>query len=290
MAPNPMFSRPMTQNTYDDPSDDMELLRTAAVAAGIMGMGYFRTDLKTWSKENASPVSEADCQIDQFLCQTLMGARPHYGWLSEETDDDLIRLEKHRVFIVDPIDGTRGFIRGDDRWTICIAVVEDGKTICGVVYAPARDEMYEAVIGQGAKLNGKPLVFSPSGRALPIIPAAEAVHTELKYAELDYERGPALPSLAHLLVQVATGALDVAIGRRGARDWDIASAMLILSESGIELEDVCVGQPILNKSETRHGALAAIGDSSLRVIIHKALKDVYGCPESIEPNETGEKL
>lgn len=269
----------MTQETYDDPSDDIELLRSAAVAAGIIGLGYFRKKLKTWTKEHASPVSEADYQIDDFLAQTLMGARPHYGWLSEETADDLVRLKKRRVFIVDPIDGTRGFIRGDEGWSICLSVVENGKSIAGVIYAPALNQMYEAVIGEGAKLNGKMLAVAPKNDRQPIIPAAQAVHSELDHAKLDYQRGPAFPSLAHQLVQVATGDLDVAIGRRGAQDWDIAAASVILSECGILLEDVCVGPPILNKLETRHGALAALADNSLRAIIHKALKQVYGCPQ-----------
>ena len=273
----------MTQNTYSDPGDDIELLRSAAVAAGIMAMGYFRKKVKTWSKENASPVTEADYLVDSFLAQTLMGARPHYGWLSEETADDPIRLKKKRIFIVDPIDGTRGFIRGEDSWTICIAVVENGKPVAGVVYAPARDELYEAVLNGGAKLNANPLIPGPPAGRKPIIPAAKAVHSELAHAGLEYEPGPTLPSLAYRLVQVAAGNLDVGIGRRGAQDWDIAAASIILEESGVEFEDVCAGTPVFNKPETRHSAIAAIADQSLTPIVHTALKNVYGCPEMAEP-------
>src|SRR5882757_3009232 len=106
---------------------DLELLRTAAVTAGIIASSYFRRDLKTWTKgENASPVSEADIVLDKFLNSALTTARPNYGWLSEETVDDPIRLTHERVFIVDPIDGTRGFIKGDDSWTVSLAVVENG--------------------------------------------------------------------------------------------------------------------------------------------------------------------
>ncbi|MCF6303125.1 MAG: 3'(2'),5'-bisphosphate nucleotidase CysQ [Devosiaceae bacterium] len=273
----------MTQNTYSDPGEDIELLRSAAVAAGIMAMGYFRKKLKTWSKENSSPVTEADYLVDSFLAQTLTGTRPQYGWLSEETADDLIRLQKKRIFVVDPIDGTRGFIRGDENWSICIAVVEDGRAISGVIYAPARDELYEAVMGQGAKLNGSPLIARISETKTPVIPAAEAVHSELRSAGLEYERGPSIPSLALRLVQVARGQLDVGIGRRGAQDWDIAAASIILKESGVQFEDVCAGAPTFNKEETRHGAIAAITDPSIREVIHTALKNVYGCPEKVKP-------
>jgi 3'-phosphoadenosine 5'-phosphosulfate (PAPS) 3'-phosphatase len=113
---------------------DLELLRTAAVTAGIIASSYFRRDLKTWTKENASPVSEADIVLDKFLHSALTTARPGYGWLSEESADDLQRVDRPRTFVVDPIDGTRGFIRGEDSWTVSLAVVERGVPVVGVVY------------------------------------------------------------------------------------------------------------------------------------------------------------
>ena len=279
----------MTQKNIKNPGDDIELLRSAAVAAGIMALGYFRRDIKSWTKENSSPVTEADFVVDDFLAKTLLGARPDYGWLSEESADDPSRLDKRRIFIVDPIDGTRGFMRGDARWSICLAVVENGVAVAGVIYAPALDELYEAVIDQGAKLNSRPLVWKPNQHPLPVIPAARAVLNELSHDHVDYIEGPTLPSLAHRLVQVATGTLDVAIGRRGAQDWDIAAASVILKECGIGFEDVCVGAPKFNKPEIRHGALAAIRDNSLREAIHDSLKRVYGCPDDIKQNPSGEK-
>lgn len=119
----------------------------------------------------------------------------------------------------------------------------------------------------------------------PIIPASSAVHQELQAADLDYVQGPSFPSLAYRLVQVATGTLDVAIARRGAQDWDIAGAAIILSECGIVLEDVCVGVPQLNKQNTRHGAIAALSDDSLKPLVHNALRQVYGCPaDAIDEN------
>lgn len=257
---------------------DLALLRSAAVAAGITALGFFRRDMKTWTKENASPVSEADCLVDEFLSDNLLAARPDYGWLSEETFDDQDRLNYGRVFIVDPIDGTRGFIRGEDGWTICLSVVENGEPVAGVVYAPARDELYDAFKGGGARLNGDPLVRRRHQGPGPVIPAPGAVHRLLSDAGIEYVRGPVLPSLAFRLIQVATGVLDAAVARRGAQDWDISAASIILSECGIVLEDVCAGPPVFNKPETRHGALAACLDSSLKAELHRALINVYGCP------------
>ncbi|MDB5542448.1 MAG: monophosphatase [Devosia sp.] len=261
-------------------ADDRELLRSAAVTAGIIAAGYFRKDLKTWTKENASPVSEADIALDKFLKSALLAARPDYGWLSEESVDNPDRLSHRRVFVVDPIDGTRGFIRGEDSWTVSLAVVEDGVSVASVVYAPARDEMYDAAIGEGAQLNGKPLIRQRNpGRSAPLIPAPGAVHQELQVAGLNYTRGPAYPSLAYRLVQVATGKLDAAVTRRGASDWDVAGAACILAEVGIDFEDVCIGALRFNRPEIRHGALAALVEPSLKAPLHAALVKVYGCPQ-----------
>lgn len=261
-----------------DPADDLELLRSAAVAAGIIAAGFFRTSVKTWTKENASPVTEADETVNLYLEQALRGARPEYGWLSEESPDNADRQEAERVFIVDPIDGTRAFIRGEDCWTICLAVVENGIPIAGVIYAPARDELYEASLGDGAYCNKQRLPFDAVERAAPLIPAPAAVHAELTHSEFTHLKGPAYPSLAYRLVQVATGKIDAALARRGSQDWDIAAAAIILSESGIAFEDVCEHRLVFNKPETRHGALAALRDKSIQKLVSDVLRRVYGCP------------
>ena len=273
----------MTTKTATTAAEDRELLRSVAVNAGIIAAGYFRTDLKTWTKENASPVSVADIVLDGFLGNALLAARPDYGWLSEESVDNPERLTHRRVFVVDPIDGTRGFIRGEDSWTVSLAVVEDGIAIAGVVYAPARDEMYDAALGEGARFNGQPLVRQRHpGRTAPLIPAPGAVHQELQNTALEYTRGPAYPSLAYRLVQVATGHLDAAVTRRGAQDWDIAGAACILKEANVGFEDVCIGALRFNRPEIRHGALAALGEPSLKAPLHAALVKVYGCPQPQE--------
>lgn len=261
-------------------AEDLELLRATAVTAGIIAAGYFRKELKSWTKEFNSPVSEADIVLDRFLHSALTTARPDYGWLSEESADNEDRLHRSRIFVVDPIDGTRGFIRGEDSWTVSLAVVENGVSIAGVVYAPARDEMYDGCLGGGARLNGEPLQRETvPGRQAPLIPAPGAVHQELQATGLDYARGPAYSSLAYRLVQVASGKLDAAVARRGAQDWDIAGAAVILKEVGMSFEDVCQGELRFNRQEIRHGALAAAGEVSLKPALHAALIKVYGCPQ-----------
>ena len=118
--------------------EDLSLLRAAAVEAGRIALGYFRQNPEVWLKGGSSPVSEADYAVDRYLKETLLAARPDYGWLSEETADHPARLASRRTFVVDPIDGTRGFLEGGSRWCVSVAVVEAGRSVAGVIEAPVR--------------------------------------------------------------------------------------------------------------------------------------------------------
>src|SRR5205085_968308 len=105
--------------------------------------------------EIAYPVNEITLAADALLKARLTAARPDYAWLSEETADDRARLHTRRVFVVDPIDGTAAFVKGRPWWSVSLAVVEDGRALSGVIYAPGLEETYEAERGGGARLNGR---------------------------------------------------------------------------------------------------------------------------------------
>ena len=132
---------------------DLALLRDAAEEAGALAMRYFRRDPHAWHKHGGSPVTEADMAVDRFLQDALLAARPDYGWLSEETADNPDRLGRRRVWIVDPIDGTRSFIAKRPEFSISIGLAEDGAAVAGVVYNPARDELFYAAAGAGAHVE-----------------------------------------------------------------------------------------------------------------------------------------
>jgi myo-inositol-1(or 4)-monophosphatase len=104
---------------------DAALLADTVREAGALALSLFRTDLKNWTKGTSSPVSEADIAVNDLLENRLRSATPDYGWLSEESADDEQRLGKHRVWIVDPIDGTRGYLAGREDWCVSVALVED---------------------------------------------------------------------------------------------------------------------------------------------------------------------
>jgi myo-inositol-1(or 4)-monophosphatase len=133
---------------------DLSLLIAAAEAGGREALRFWRNQPKVWDKpDGAGPVSEADIAVNKLLAQHLRGARPGYGWLSEE-DADEHRGEGEHLFIVDPIDGTRAFLAGEEIFAVALAVVQRGQVVAGVVHLPARQRTYAAVVGNPATLNG----------------------------------------------------------------------------------------------------------------------------------------
>ena len=145
------------------PENDITLLTDAALEAGRIARGFWRDDPQVWDKGGDDPVSEADFAVDSYLKETLIAARPDYGWVSEETDDDPRRLRAERIFVVDPIDGTRSFVAGEKTWAHSLAIVERGIPVAACVYLPVREKLYLATRGGGARLNGTPI--SASNRA-----------------------------------------------------------------------------------------------------------------------------
>src|ERR1700687_2946560 len=136
-----------------DQPDDQALLMAAVREAGAIAMRHFGTPVNTWEKAGGTPVSDADIAVNQHLQRRLGGARPDYGWLSEETEDDETRLTHRKVWVVDPIDGTRAFLQGVPHFCHAVALVEDGRPVLAALFNPAVDEFYEAIAGQGARLN-----------------------------------------------------------------------------------------------------------------------------------------
>ncbi|HEY9056168.1 MAG TPA: 3'(2'),5'-bisphosphate nucleotidase CysQ [Aurantimonas sp.] len=249
--------------------DDLELVKTAAVEAGAVAMRFFRRDPAVWWKEGNSPVSEADIAVDAFLKDALVGARPSYGWVSEEMEQAEDRkAEADRFFVVDPIDGTRAFLRGEDTWCVSIAVIEQGRPVIGVIAAPALGEVFEVTAESITRLNGAVCRVSRPGaddRLRLAVPDGmrkrlDAAGSEPIIAE------KAVPSLAYRLALVASGRLDGTLIRPRANDWDIAAADLLIERAGGLLCDRG-GAPGLYRSEgKRHGLLmAASHDAMARV-------------------------
>ncbi|WP_425419477.1 3'(2'),5'-bisphosphate nucleotidase CysQ [Oricola indica] len=220
---------------------DLALIRDAAEKAGQIALSYFRGhhDMDVRMKDGRSPVSAGDLAADSYLRETLLAARPDYGWLSEESVDvsRTKRLTAPRSFIVDPIDGTRAFIDGRDIWCVSIGVVEGHVPIAGVLECPALKTRYWASAGGGAWKDGDRLAVS-TPRPRPVVAAPAKAGPQLERAfPGGYERHGHIPSLAYRLAMVADGSLDATLVKPRAHDWDIAAAMLILAEAGARLTD-----------------------------------------------------
>jgi myo-inositol-1(or 4)-monophosphatase len=213
-------------------------------------------------KAGGSPVTDADLAADSLLKRRLLEAVPEAGWLSEETIDDFERLSHRRLFIVDPIDGTRAFVIGDPRWAVSAALVVDDRPVAGVVYAPALHETYAATRGHGATFNGAAL--APVARWPPRVAVGPKAMIQAMAAELGatVEIAPRIPSLAYRLCMAARGVVDFALAAENSHDWDIAAADIFLEESGARLIDASGQRLLYNGRQVRRGALLAAPDAA----------------------------
>lgn len=243
-----------------DWQDDLALIVDVARQAGELALSFFGADPEVWWKnEGRSPVSAADYAVNTLLSDKLRTARPDYGWLSEETDDDDSRLTRETVFVIDPIDGTRAFLAGQNTWCVSVAVVHQGRPVAGVLVAPALNEVFAATVAGPATLNGE--VIQVASRTptdtLKVATPAELLGAFQADIRQRLERVGHVPSLAYRLALVAAGRIDATLVLKNAHDWDLAAADLILQQAGGGLRDV-EGLPLLyNRSHVRHGYLLA---------------------------------
>lgn len=219
------------------PVEDLALIRSAVIEAGAIAKSAFEAnDSKQWNKADSSPVTEADIAVNDFLLGKLRAARPGYGWLSEETKDDHSRHACPRSFVVDPIDGTRAFIDRTPNFTVCVAVIEKGKAVAGAVFNPLKDELYEASLCGGARLNGKSISAPDHGD----IAGIRMIGYPRKFRRLDFPKMSVsvANSMAYRICLVAAGHADATIAFTPKSDWDIAAASLIAVEAGAIISDI----------------------------------------------------
>jgi myo-inositol-1(or 4)-monophosphatase len=218
---------------------DLSLICEAARAVGETALQLQSEGLRVWSKDNNTPVTNADIEVDGLLKAMLLQAKPEYGWLSEETADDPARLDRKRLFVVDPIDGTAAFMNYKPWWAVSIAVVEDGQPIAAVVHAPELDETFTAEAGQGAFLNGERIQASTTAELLNSGMLGDAKmfgHPAWRTPWPDM-RIETRNSIAYRLCLVADGRFDAALALSAKSEWDLAAADLIRREAGAVLTD-----------------------------------------------------
>jgi len=249
---------------------DVQLLKDTVREAGALALSLFRTELKYWTKGVSSPVSEADIAVNDLMDARLRAATPDYGWLSEESADDEARLSRRLVWIVDPIDGTRGYLAGREDWCVSVALVDDGAPMLAAVFAPATDEFFFAARGQGATRNDRPISVT-GGTALDFTRVAgpKPLVERLRPAAQDITLHPRIASLALRLCRVAQGNLDAAFAGGQSRDWDLAAANLIVQEANGRMTALSGDAILYNRREVAHGVLVAAGrDRHASIVSH----------------------
>lgn len=252
-------------------SRDLDLLRDAARAAGALALDRRRRGLKITAKPGGSPVTDADLAVDALLRETLTAARPDYGWLSEETADSPERLGRARIFVVDPIDGTIAFMKNRPWWTVALAVIEDGRPVAAVVYAPALDETFEAAAGAGARLNGQPIAASDitsldDASVLADARLLEGPQWPEPWPAMRFERRN---SIAYRMALVAAGAFDAAIALTPKWDWDVAAGALIAEEAGARVSDHHGGAWRFNRPDPRQASLVCAAPALHPLIVRR---------------------
>jgi myo-inositol-1(or 4)-monophosphatase len=244
-------------NISADLQADAELLFAAVSDAGAIGLELSRQNVRNWAKPDGSTVTEADLQIDAFLKSRLHGARPDYGWLSEESVDTLDRLPRSRLWIVDPIDGTNSFVNGTDGWCIGAALVEDGHPVLAALHQPVAKQFFAAALGHGAFCNQ--VLMKPNdgagfagasllgtGRALKALPGVKAA------------AAPNIPLLLRL-AHVASGKADIALSLGMRNDWDLAAGHLLVQEAGGAITQASGAAMIYNQAVPKQNGLLAAG-------------------------------
>ena len=217
----------------------LEQVSRIAVEAGRIAAGRFDEEYESWEKAPGNPVCAVDLEIDAFLQRELGALDPEAGWLSEETLDSSDRIERRRLWVVDPIDGTRDFLRKRPGWCVSVALVEDRVPVLGVLAAPLRGETWTAEAGRGAWRNGAPLRVSPRAE----LAGARVPADQLPKVDGDLVAVAKPNSIALRIAMVAAGEADLLATLRWGFEWDIAAAALIAEEAGATVTGA-LGQPL----------------------------------------------
>ena len=256
--------------------EEMKIAERAAREAGEIIMAFYGKKYCIEEKEKGQPVTAADLAANVRIQEVLLGRYPADGWLSEENKDDLKRLKASRVWIVDPIDGTKEFIQKVPQFSVSIALVVGDSPVLGVVYNPAEEKFFKSLRGQGAWLNGEPMRVSlreePKGARL-LVSRSEPRRKFRQLAETyQIDR---VGSIAYRLALVGGGLGDGTVTFRSIHEWDVCAGVMIVEGAGGMVLDGEGGKARFNQSDPRLKGLVA-SNSSLVHAIQRMMREGKG--------------
>ena len=243
---------------------DLERIYAALRAARECVSAFTPGRIASEKKAGGDPVTQADLALDKILKESLL--RPDEGWLSEETVDHPERLTKRRVWIVDPIDGTREFIEGIPEWCISVGLAIDGQPMAGGICNPMKDQIFLGAVGQGVTLNGTPATVSskPETAGARLLVSRSEIRKGL-WSRFDNEPFEIVPcgSVAYKLACVAAGLADATISLVPKNEWDIAAGFCLVHAAGGQTFDLTGKQRRFNQPNPLLNGLLAAGNPLL---------------------------
>jgi myo-inositol-1(or 4)-monophosphatase len=249
--------------------EDLARIRAALEAAATVLRGMAPDRVAVSYKEGNSPVTDADLAVDELLRRTLPG--PDEGWLSEETVDDRARLARRRVWVVDPLDGTREFLEGVPHWSISIGLVEDGVAVAGGIFNPGTDELVLGAVETGVTRNGAPVHTTMrdalDGATVVISRWAVQGKRARRWADVPFTLQPIGP-IAYALALVALGRADASWSRSPKPEWDVAAATALIVAAGGRVSTWDGSEPRFNRWPASLGGVVASGAA-----LHGPLRD-----------------
>jgi myo-inositol-1(or 4)-monophosphatase len=240
---------------------ELEILVDAVRTAGKEALRHAADGFETIKKQDHSPVTSADLAVNEILYARLQSAFPQDGWLSEESPDDLNRLQKRRVWVVDPIDGTKAFISGEPEFCISAALIEGGQPVVASIFNPSTDELLTATRGGGLRLNDKPLAPpAVKGSQHPIIALNPWERQIGRFTALEPSAGSRpMRSIAWTLALTATGRIEAVATLEPENEWDVAAGALLIAEAGGAISDGNGHALTFNRPEPRYRGIVATG-------------------------------
>lgn len=240
-------------------TQELERLEEAIRAAGAEALRVAADGFEIIKKPDHSPVTSADLAVNRILHAHLLSAFPGDGWLSEESPDDAIRLQKDRVWVVDPIDGTKAFINKVPEFCISVALTEKSHPVVAAIYNPSTDELFTAIQGKGLLLNGKPVdARQISTRQVPVVALSAWERQIGRFTAIDScaQHRPML-SIAWSLALMACGRIDAVATFEPENEWDVAAGALLIDEAGGTITDGSGQALTFNRTTPRYRGIIA---------------------------------